>query len=120
MLEFRNLSKKRIEYGAYKKLYKKIFKKGFELSVVIAPHALMKKLNKTYRGKEKAANVLSFMLEKDAGEIFLNAGLPTQAGENDLRYLFVHGSLHLLGYDHKKNKDAEKMENLEKKILNKK
>ncbi|MDO8664458.1 MAG: rRNA maturation RNase YbeY [Candidatus Liptonbacteria bacterium] len=117
MVEFKNLSGKRVQYGAYKKLYKKIFrkgKKGFELSVVFAPPSLMRKLNKECRGKDKTANVLSFALEKDSGEIFLNAG------EKNLPYLFLHGSLHLLGYDHKKNKDAEKMENLEKKILNKK
>lgn len=113
MVEFRNLTRKRVAYGALEKLYKKIFKTRFELSVVIAPPALMKKLNKVYRGKDKAANVLSFTLEKNSGEIFLNSE------EKDLSFLFLHGALHLLGYDHIKNKDAKKMESLEKKILNK-
>lgn len=124
MIEFKNLSGKRVQYGAYKKLYKKIFYKSgnsFRLSAVFAPPSLMRKLNKKYRGKNKPANVLSFLFEKNlpgrqtgSGEIFLNTK------EKNLPYLFLHGSLHLLGYGHKKNKDAEKMENLEKKILNKK
>lgn len=113
----------RVKYGAYKELYKKIFilrKKNFNLSVVFAPSPMMRRLNKKYRGKNKPANVLSFLLEKNlpgrqtgSGEIFLNAK------EKNLSYLFLHGALHLLGYDHKTNKDAKKMESLEKKILNK-
>ena len=83
MIEFKNLSGKRVRYGAYKKLYKKIFYKSgnsFWLSAVFAPPSLMRRLNKKYRGKNKPANVLSFLLEKNlpgrqtgTGEIFLNA-----------------------------------------------
>lgn len=120
MVEFINLTRKRVDYGAFKKLYKTIFpargksqSKQFELSVVIASPTLMKKLNLAYRGKKKSANVLSFQLTKNSGEIFLNSA------EKDLKYLFLHGLLHLRGYDHVNNKDAEKMEKLEEKILNK-
>ena len=117
MIEFRNLTKKRFAADKLKKLYKKIFPSGrkgqkkFGLSVVIAPPSLMKQLNASYRGKRKAANVLSFLIAKDQGEIFLNAD------EKDLPYLFLHGALHLKGYDHVADRDAEKMEKLEQKIL---
>ena len=122
MMEFRNLTGKRADKleKILKSLYKKIFpaksgagKKRFELSVVLAPPFLMRTLNKKYRQRNQAANVLSFHLEKGRGEIFLNSK------EKNLLYLFVHGTLHLLGYDHKKNKEAEKMEALEKQILKK-
>lgn len=110
-IEFTNLTKHRISKELFLKLYKKTMPKSFELSVVFAPPALMKKLNKTYRSKNKAANMLSFLLARKEGEIFLNVK------EKDLPYLFVHGCLHLRGHDHKKEKDAQKMEALERKIL---
>lgn len=118
MIEFRNLTKKRVNTAALKDLYNKIFvsagkagARNFELSVVFAPPALMKKLNVKYRQKTKSANVLSFLIEKNRGEIFLNIN------EKELPYLFLHGALHLKGYDHENDKDALRMEKLEKKIF---
>ena len=74
----------------------------------------MRTLNKKYRGKDKTANVLSFLIEKgERGEIFLNATL------KNLPFLFVHGCLHLLGYDHRRESDARRMEQKEKYILEK-
>lgn len=113
-ISFTNLTKKPIRTAVFVRLAKKIFpKKDFDLSVVFASPAFMKKLNIQYRNKHKSANVLSFSYDKNSGEIFLNSA------EKDLPYLFVHGCLHLLDYDHKKNKDALRMESLERKILNK-
>lgn len=118
MISFANLSSKPIRRKTFVSLYEKVFssKDGpasrWELSVVFAPPTLMQKLNKTYRKKDKVANVLSFLLERRSGEIFLNAT------EKNLPHLFVHGCLHLKGYDHQNNKDAAKMERLEDKILN--
>lgn len=119
MIEFLNLTKKPVKRAVFVELYKKIFstKKGqsknnFELSLVFAPPAMMKKLNIQYRRKRKVANVLSFLLEKNSGEIFLNAN------EKNLPHLFAHGCLHLKGYDHENDDDAEKMEDAERKILN--
>ncbi len=115
MIEIRNLTKKRADTGIIKKLYGKIFfNKKFKLSVVLANPALMRKLNKERRGKNKIADVLSFLYKEErTGEIFLNAG------KKNLPYLFIHGSLHLLGYNHKKNKDAKKMSMKELNILKK-
>ncbi|MDP3935111.1 MAG: rRNA maturation RNAse YbeY [Candidatus Giovannonibacteria bacterium] len=111
MIEIRNLTKKRADTGIIKRIYKKLFHKKFELDVVLASPRLMLALNKKYRKKEKIADVLSFLLEKNIGEIFLNIS------KKNLPYLFIHGSLHLLGYKHKKNKDAKKMERKELNIL---
>lgn len=113
MLEFFNLTKKPIRRAVFVALYKKIFKnERFELSVVFANPAFMKKLNVRYRKKNNTANVLSFLLDKGHGEIFLNST------EKNVTHLFVHGCLHLKGYDHENEQDATYMEHLEQKILN--
>lgn len=117
MIFFANLTKKPIRKASFVKLYKKIFftrdeQAQLELSVVFASPTFMRKLNKTYRKKDKVANVLSFLLEKGVGEIFLNRN------EKNLPNLFVHGCLHLKGYDHEDDANAVKMERMEDKILN--
>jgi probable rRNA maturation factor len=50
------------------------------------------------------------------GEIYLNPDYIKEKGE-DFDYMLIHGFLHLLGYDHKKDEDALKMEKLEKELL---
>lgn len=67
----------------------------------------MRRLNETYRGKGTPANVLSFPLGKDAGEIFLNPARARREArsfelspEGHLEYLLIHGCLHLKGLDH--------------------
>lgn len=115
MIEFKNLTKKRVKREIFKKLYKKIFLKKFDLSVVFSSPTLMTQLNKKYKHKNKPADVLSFSLEKGHGEIFLNTGLHRRrAGGNNLPYLFTHGALHLLGYSHKIESKAKLMEKKEK------
>ncbi len=122
MIEFRNLTKKPIKTATFARLARKVFKnRNFELSVVFAGGSLMRTLNRERRGKNKIANVLSFLLEESSsdarserggrGEIFLHRA------ERDLPHLFVHGCLHLLGYDHQNEKEAIHMEQLEHKIL---
>lgn len=123
MIAFTNLTSKPVRRAVFKKLYRAIMPKNFVLSVVFAPPALMKKLNKAYRGENKAANVLSFSLGRapgrqnfkkklgGQGEIFLNAT------ERNLSHLFVHGCLHFLGYGHKTNRNARRMEEKEHEVL---
>ena len=116
MIEFKNLTRKKIDERVYKLLYKKIFlprgkagRKDFELSVVFATPAFMRKLH-----KNKNADVLSFLYkEEKVGEIFINSR------EKRKPFLFVHGALHLLGHGHKKIKDARDMKKLETKFLKK-
>ncbi len=95
-----------------------------DVSLVFLGDRAMKMLNKKWRGKDKQANVLAFPLESNGGEIVIN---PYQAqreareygiGYNErIAYLFVHGLLHLLGLDHKTEKDAKKMERREQNIM---
>ena len=98
-----------------------------ELSVRIVGAREGRLLNRRYRGRDYATNVLSFPVELPAGvdlpllgDIVLCA--PVLAGEASAQgkrmaahcaHLSIHGVLHLLGYDHRKRNDAARMEALE-------
>lgn len=103
-----------------------------EVSVVLANDAFVRTLNRDYRGKDAPTNVLSFAAH-DAegfdsspclGDIVLAyETLVREAGEAGISFrahflhLLTHGTLHLLGYDHETDADAEEMEQLEVSIL---
>ncbi len=111
------LSVERMLEAACKRL--KLPRSRVELSVQIVSPATMRKLNKTYRGKDKATDVLSFPLltrsevstlkkKRDIlaiGDIFINR---TDEKER-LAFLVVHGFLHLMGYDHERSKREAKI-----------
>lgn len=110
-----------------------------EISLVFADDAFIRELNKTYRGKDKPTNVLSFpqyepkeIPEKIEGNLpFISLGdivlayetIEREAQEQEKSFedhflhLIVHGLLHLLGHDHEEDDEAEIMENLEIRIL---
>jgi probable rRNA maturation factor len=106
-----------------------------EVSVVLADDAFVQKLNKEYRGKDAPTNVLSFHqfepeeLKAQRGYVALGdiivayetvareAAAQNKRFEDHLTHLFIHGTLHLLGYDHIDDDEAEVMEALEIKIL---
>ena len=103
--------------------------------LVMSDDASIKDLNKTYRGKDKATNVLSFPSTESLlpgeenepvhiGEVILAYDYVSEEAKNEkkalqthLSHLVVHGVLHLLGYDHETSKDAEAMETLEIKLM---
>ncbi|WP_413204682.1 rRNA maturation RNase YbeY [Rhodospirillum sp. A1_3_36] len=107
-----------------------------EMSLVLADDARVRALNRDYRNKDKATNVLSFAsldVEEPLpvpgetlplGDVIL--ALETVVGEAEGRgvplsdhlfHLVVHGVLHLLGYDHEDDEEAREMESLETAIL---
>lgn len=97
-----------------------------EVSVVLSNDKEVQALNKTFRHKDKPTNVLSFPsdLVEELGDIILAyETVMKEATEshipllNHTRHLIIHGFLHLLGYDHEEEKEAEKMEAMEIKIL---
>lgn len=102
--------------------------KDSEVSITLVDDEQIHKLNKRYRGVDKPTNVLSFELGDDVllGDIFISldtvkkeavaAGISVQ---EHTAHMIVHGMLHLQGYDHLNDKDAEIMEKLEIKILKK-
>lgn len=97
-----------------------------ELSIVLVDDAFIQNLNKKYRNKDKPTNVLSFPQDDDfsLGDIVLaletierESKEQNKLFEHHLSHLVVHGTLHLLGYDHETDEEAEEMETLEVKIL---
>lgn len=103
-----------------------------EVSVRLVGEAEMSQLNRTYRGKDGPTNVLSFPCDLPAelelpllGDIVICAPVVLkEAREQDKdlsahwAHMAVHGTLHLLGYDHIEEEDALLMEGLESRILN--
>ena len=96
------------------------------LTILLADNARLKTLNQEFRGKKKPTNVLSFPSgEADyAGDIALAYGVTKAEAlaakrnfTDHARHLVVHGVLHLAGYDHMTDRDANIMEPLETKIL---
>ena len=105
------------------------------ISVLLVGDKRMRQLNLTYRGIDRTTDVLSFsQLEgisinsgnADLGDIVIS---PAQAArqaadrgvsfDQELALLLVHGLLHLIGYDHEKNRyQAGKMKEKEKELLN--
>jgi probable rRNA maturation factor len=102
-----------------------------ELSVLLTDDDAIRKLNATWRHRDEPTNVLSFPAPR------VGSGLPRALGdiviayetaareaanehkqiEHHLAHLTVHGFLHLLGYDHESEAEAEAMEQLEREIL---
>jgi probable rRNA maturation factor len=112
--------------------------KETELAVMLADDARVRELNREWRGMDKATNVLSFPAEwrvgpeedenapRMLGDIAIayettrtEAETELKPFENHLSHLVIHGFLHLLGYDHIEDDEAEVMEGLERDILKK-
>jgi probable rRNA maturation factor len=99
---------------------------AFELSILFTNDRAMRELNAKWRRKDKPTNVLSFPRASGAmlGDIVLaaetlarEAALADKPLEDHMAHLIIHGFLHLLGYDHEDEAEAEKMEQLERAAL---
>lgn len=137
------------KYNKYLPTLKRLTNKTFNLLKVKGNYVIelnfvdntqIKKINEIYRKINKVTDVISFaFLELKKGEIKIKSTQPQFLGEIDISidkiisqakefkhsfefeliYLYIHGLLHLLGYDHIHNeKEKKKMFSLEDKILN--
>jgi probable rRNA maturation factor len=108
-----------------------------EVSVVFADDEYIRNLNKHYRGKDTATDVLSFALDEGdepeifdgpeeslLGDIIISVETALRQSqefchslERELAYLTVHGMLHLVGYDHEAEDDKAEMRRQEEEIL---
>ncbi|WP_275076616.1 rRNA maturation RNase YbeY [Providencia rettgeri] len=107
------------------------FQAQSEVTIRIVDEAESHHLNLTYRGKDKPTNVLSFPFEAPPeielpllGDLIICRQVVEQeaieqqkSAEEHWAHMVVHGCLHLLGYDHIEDDEAEEMEGLETEIL---
>ena len=108
---------------AFPKKYKFLNKK-VTFTLLLSNNKNIKKLNKFFRKKNKSTDILSFPLDKKIkikkntylGDIIISYNYLDKPKSQDLKSfkekvtkIFIHGFLHLLGFDHKKNKDYSKM-----------
>ena len=108
---------------AFPKKYKFLNKK-VTFTLLLSNNKNIKKLNKVLRKKNKSTDILSFPLDKKIkiskntylGDIIISYNYLDKPRSQDLKSfkekvtkIFIHGFLHLLGFDHKKNKDYSKM-----------
>lgn len=112
-----------------------------EMSVTFVDNQEIREINREYRNKDQATDVISFAIEdemeeefsavfeefdlpRDIGDIFVSVDkIKEQAEEyghsfdRELGFLIVHGFLHLNGYDHMTEEDEKEMFDLQRKIL---
>jgi probable rRNA maturation factor len=104
-----------------------------ELAIVLSDDSAIQTLNRDWRGKNAPTNVLSFPAATPGktgsaapyiGDVIIayqtvarEAAAEGKPFNHHLAHLAVHGFLHLLGYDHENDREAQKMERLERRIL---
>ncbi|HJY38005.1 MAG TPA: rRNA maturation RNase YbeY [Steroidobacteraceae bacterium] len=96
-----------------------------ELTIRVVGAAESRRLNRTWRGKDKPTNVLSFAADAPVlGDLAICAPVVAREAREQGKspaahwaHMVVHGVLHLLGYDHENDRDAARMEARETKIL---
>lgn len=127
--------KGRISTRWIKNIIKKLLdQKGLdkvEISVYLTDDYLIRELNKNYRGKDKATDVLSFIIDEYVGdyrllgEIIISIDMARRQAkemghslEDEIKRLLVHGFVHLLGYDHELGEEEEKIfRNIEESLI---
>jgi len=126
MIDFENRSDFKFDVNELKEIYEYLTNKDIEL--ILTTDEEIKKLNKEHRNKDKATDVLSFPLENipgmPLGSIVISVDTAKRGAEefghsveNEIKLLFIHGLLHLLGYDHEI--DNGEMREKEKEIIEK-
>lgn len=110
-----------------------LFQPQAEVTIRIVETDESQQLNRDYRGKDKPTNVLSFPFEAPPevkidllGDLIIcQQVVEKEAGEQNKplnahwAHMVIHGSLHLLGYDHMEDEEAEEMESIETEIMQK-
>lgn len=131
--------------GTYQDVYKNIvdeaikqldIKEDIELSVIFVDDQRIHEINKEYRHIDRATDVISFALEdneqfyvpgmpRELGDIFISVDHAKMQAEEyghsvyrEMCFLFTHGLLHLLGFDHMEPDDEKEMIQKQKDILN--
>ena len=135
----KKLNKKQLFFKKICKAFPKRYKflnKKVSLTLLLSNNKNIKKLNKNFRNQNKSTDILSFpfynkknlkiKLKKDKeiylGDIIINLNKIKNRHNKkkfkiEFNKLWIHGLVHLFGHDHKKNKDFDEMQKIEKKFL---
>lgn len=134
------------DFDKFYKIYLELFQRtinitkfndNVQMSVTFVNRDFIHQLNKTYRNIDRPTDVISFAYLDDKNELNIKSPYPIDLGEiyicidvakenalqyknsldRELSFLFVHGLLHLLGYDHMKLEDEQVMFHLQDIIL---
>ena len=123
----KKIKKKKLFFNNLCKLFPKKYQylnKEVSLTLLLSNNKGIKKLNKNFRNKNKSTDILSFPFNKKIkfskniylGDIIISYNYLNKPKSQDLELfkqktikIFIHGFLHLLGFDHIKNKDYFKM-----------
>ena len=123
----KRLKNKDIFFNKICKAFPKKYKfqnKKVTFTLLLSNNKNIKKLNKAFRKKNKSTDILSFPLDKKLkiskntylGDIIISYNYLNKPRSQNLKIfkekvvkLFIHGFLHLIGFDHKKSKDYSKM-----------
>ncbi len=106
----------------------------YEISVTFVRSVTIHKINRDYRGIDRPTDVISFAVQDadsffeeedtDLGDIFINIDYAARQAreyghsyEREIAFLFTHGLLHCLGYDHMTPEDEKEMTSLQHQIL---
>lgn len=113
-----NGTKAKLPRLAFSDMKDAVLGQDYILEVTIISKKRMQMLNKETRGIDHPTDILSFPLEKNQGEIYINLEETKKESkkfertyENFLAFLFIHGLVHLKGYDH-----GSRMEEIEQKF----
>ncbi len=130
----KRLKKKEVFFNKVCKAFPKKYKflnKKVSLTLMLSNNENIKKLNNDFRRKNKSTDILSFPLNEKVkiskqtyiGDIIISYNYIDSPKSQSLKFfkkklikIFIHGFLHLLGFDHIKNKDYKKMFNEEERI----
>lgn len=116
MLDFSNTTKNDLSLSenVLKNIADDILDTSYDVSIVVVGDKRARALNEQYRGKDYIPNVLSFPIDENMGEIFLNAkNAALEAPKFNLSvnhylyYLLIHSMLHLKGFDHSDEMSAQ-------------
>ena len=115
-----NETKGKLPSLPFEQIKNKIVGEKYELDLIFVSVKKIHALNKTYRKVDSPTDILSFPIDKNSGEIFIckkiahkKAKIFEREYNNFIAFLFIHGNVHLLGYDH-----GDKMEATENKFRN--
>ena len=113
-LEIKNTTKGKLPRLPFVSIKEKILGSNYELGVTLLTSVKQKKINLQYRNKNETTNILSFPLSEISGEITIDPVMVKKDASNFnmsytqfFKYLFIHGCLHLKGFEHSSTMEKE-------------